>query len=153
MKWLIDGQPLDSKTALGTFWNAKWSCWPTFKHVNKSLSKKGRADDYKTCLMARIICNFHSTFSGCALQQSRVWQMQQMLLVVLTINLLPPSSFWDICFHCFCRAAALTALFWRGGVAAGLNACWPELQSFIALLSSVNPFQIIQIKILDYRSA
>ena len=38
--------------------------------------------------------------------------------------------------------AALTALFWRGGVGAGLNACWPKLQSFIALFSSVNPFQI-----------
>ena len=38
--------------------------------------------------------------------------------------------------------AALTALFWRGGVGAGLNACWPKLQSFIALFSSINPFQI-----------
>ena len=27
--------------------------------------------------------------------------------------------------------AALTALFWRGGVGAGLNACWPKLQSYM----------------------
>ena len=26
--------------------------------------------------------------------------------------------------------AALTALFWQGGVGAGLNACWPKLQSY-----------------------
>ena len=107
-----------------------------FQACNKSLSKKGRADDYKTPLMATIICNFHSTFSGCAAAavsclvvvadaagSSNYMNLPAALLVVSTINL-PAAIILGHLFSLFlsCGRADYPVLAGRSG---GWSKCMP----------------------------
>ena len=88
-----------------------------------------------------------------------------MLLLVVTIIL--PAAAGSINYHLACRRhsgtfvfivsvawplAALTALFWRGGVGAGLNACWPKLQSFCFPPSIPSKSKFCSIVVLTFKT-